>query len=73
MTFFDLPFSWGCAWQQRLFSIQYGRQDPRPAAKWDFSVLFLLIGGLTLLLNLTVYLAWTGFCGPPRSHRIFWV
>ena len=45
--------------QQRLFFHSIRPPGPRPAAKWDFQS-FLLIGGLTLLLNLTVYLALDG-------------
>ena len=48
-----------CMGSSVYFSIQYGRQDPDRLRNGIFQS-FLLIGGLTLLLNLTVYLALDG-------------
>ncbi|MFR4757396.1 MAG: MATE family efflux transporter [Evtepia gabavorous] len=42
-----------------MFPFEYGRQDPDRLRNGIFQS-FLLIGGLTLLLNLTVYLALDG-------------
>ena len=59
MTFLTSILLWLCMGSSVYFSIQYGRQDPDRLRNGIFQS-FLLIGGLTLLLNLTVYLALDG-------------
>ena len=59
MTFFFFFLLGLCMGSSVYFSIQYGRQDPDRLRNGIFQS-FLLIGGLTLLLNLTVYLALDG-------------
>ena len=56
MTFLTSILLGLCMGSSVYFSIQYGRQDPDRLRNGIFQS-FLLIGGLTLLLNLTVYLA----------------
>ena len=60
MTFLTSILLGLCMGSSVYFSIQYGRQDPDRLRNGIFQS-FLLIGGLTLLLNLTVYLALDGF------------
>ena len=55
MTFLTSILLGLCMGSSVYFSIQYGRQDPDRLRNGIFQS-FLLIGGLTLLLNLTVYL-----------------
>ena len=59
MTFLTSILLGLCMGSSVYFSIQYGRQDPDRLRNGIFQS-FLLIGGLTLLLNLTVYLALDG-------------
>lgn len=59
MTFLTSILLGLCIGSSVYFSIQYGRQDPDRLRNGIFQS-FLLIGGLTLLLNLTVYLALDG-------------
>ena len=59
MTFLTSILLGLCMGSNVYFSIQYGRQDPDRLRNGIFQS-FLLIGGLTLLLNLTVYLALDG-------------
>ena len=59
MTFLTSILLGLCMCSSVYFSIQYGRQDPDRLRNGIFQS-FLLIGGLTLLLNLTVYLALDG-------------
>ena len=59
MTFLTSILLGLCMGSSVYFSIQYGRQDPDRLRNGIFQS-FLLIGGLTLLLNLTVYLARDG-------------
>ena len=59
MTFLTSILLGLCMGSSVYFSIQYGRQDPDRLRNVIFQS-FLLIGGLTLLLNLTVYLALDG-------------
>ena len=59
MTFLSSILLGLCMGSSVYFSIQYGRQDPDRLRNGIFQS-FLLIGGLTLLLNLTVYLALDG-------------
>ena len=59
MTFLTSMLLGLCMGSSVYFSIQYGRQDPDRLRNGIFQS-FLLIGGLTLLLNLTVYLALDG-------------
>ena len=59
MTFLTSILLGLCMGSGVYFSIQYGRQDPDRLRNGIFQS-FLLIGGLTLLLNLTVYLALDG-------------
>ena len=59
MTFLTSILLGLCMGSSVYFSIQYGRQDPDRLRHGIFQS-FLLIGGLTLLLNLTVYLALDG-------------
>ena len=59
MTFLTSILLGLCMGSRVSFSIQYGRQDPDRLRNGIFQS-FLLIGGLTLLLNLTVYLALDG-------------
>ena len=59
MTFLTSILLGLCMGRSVYFSIQYGRQDPDRLRNGIFQS-FLLIGGLTLLLNLTVYLALDG-------------
>ena len=59
MTFLTSILLGLCMGSSVYFSIQYGRQDPDRLRNGIFKS-FLLIGGLTLLLNLTVYLALDG-------------
>ena len=59
MTFLPSILLGLCMGSSVYFSIQYGRQDPDRLRNGIFQS-FLLIGGLTLLLNLTVYLALDG-------------
>lgn len=59
MTFLTSILLGLCMGSSVYFSIQYGRQDPERLRNGIFQS-FLLIGGLTLLLNLTVYLALDG-------------
>ena len=59
MTFLTSILLGLCMGSSVYFSIQYGRQDPDRLRNGIFQP-FLLIGGLTLLLNLTVYLALDG-------------
>ena len=59
MTFLTSRLLGLCMGSSVYFSIQYGRQDPDRLRNGIFQS-FLLIGGLTLLLNLTVYLALDG-------------
>ena len=59
MTFLTSILLGLCMGSSVYFSIQYGRQDPDRLRNGSFQA-FLLIGGLTLLLNLTVYLALDG-------------
>ena len=59
MTFLSSILRGLCIGSSVSFSIQYGRQDPDRLRNGIFQS-FLLIGGLTLLLNLTVYLALDG-------------
>ena len=59
MTFLTSILLGLCMGSRVYFSIQYGRQDPDRLRNGIFQS-FLLIGGLTLLLNLTVYLALDG-------------
>ena len=59
MTFLTSILVGLCMGSSVYFSIQYGRQDPDRLRNGIFQS-FLLIGGLTLLLNLTVYLALDG-------------
>lgn len=59
MTFLTSILLGLCMGSSVYFSIQYGRQDPDRLRNGIFQS-FLLIGGLTLLLNLIVYLALDG-------------
>ena len=59
MTFLTSILLGLCMGSSVYFSIQYGRQDPDRLRNGIFQS-FLLIGGLTLLLNLPVYLALDG-------------
>lgn len=59
MTFLTSILLGLCMGSSVYFSIQYGRQNPDRLRNGIFQS-FLLIGGLTLLLNLTVYLALDG-------------
>ena len=59
MTFLTSILLGLCMGSSVYFSIQYGRQDPDRLRNGIFQS-FLLIGGLTLRLNLTVYLALDG-------------
>ena len=59
MTFLTSILLGLCMGSSVYFSIQYGRQDHDRLRNGIFQS-FLLIGGLTLLLNLTVYLALDG-------------
>ena len=59
MTFLTSILLGLCMGSSVYFSIQYGRQDPDRLRNGIFQSC-LLIGGLTLLLNLTVYLALDG-------------
>ena len=59
MTFLTSILLGLCMGSSVYFSIQYGREDPDRLRNGIFQS-FLLIGGLTLLLNLTVYLALDG-------------
>ena len=59
MTFLTSILLGLCMGSSVYFSIQYGPQDPDRLRNGIFQS-FLLIGGLTLLLNLTVYLALDG-------------
>ena len=59
MTFLTSILLGLCMGSSVYFSIQDGRQDPDRLRNGIFQS-FLLIGGLTLLLNLTVYLALDG-------------
>ena len=59
MTFLTSILLGLCMGSSVYFSIQYGHQDPDRLRNGIFQS-FLLIGGLTLLLNLTVYLALDG-------------
>ena len=59
MTFLTSILLGLCMGSSVYFSIQYGRQDPDRLRNGIYQS-FLLIGGLTLLLNLTVYLALDG-------------
>ena len=59
MTFLTSILLGLCMGSSVYFSIQYGRQDPDRLRNGIFQS-FLLIGGLTILLNLTVYLALDG-------------
>ena len=59
MTFLTSILLGLCMGSSVYLSIQYGRQDPARLRNGIFQS-FLLIGGLTLLLNLTVYLALDG-------------
>ncbi|MFR2155665.1 MAG: MATE family efflux transporter [Evtepia gabavorous] len=59
MTFLTSILLGLCMGSSVYFSIQYGRQDPDRLRNGIFQS-FLLIGGLTLLLNLTVYLTLDG-------------
>lgn len=59
MTFLTSILLGLCMGSSVYFSIQYGRQDPDRLRNGIFQS-FLLIGGLTLLLNFTVYLALDG-------------
>ena len=59
MTFLTSILLGLCMGSSVYLSIQYGRQDPDRLRNGIFQS-FLLIGGLTLLLNLTVYLALDG-------------
>ena len=59
MTFLTSILLGLCMGSSVYFSIQYGRQDPDRLRNGIFQS-FLLIGGLTLLLNLAVYLALDG-------------
>ena len=63
MTFLTSILLGLCMGSSVYFSIQYGRQDPDRLRNGIFQS-FLLIGGLTLLLNLTVYLALDGILVP---------